>query len=158
MTQILQNGATSTYYNLLTVDSGPYALTGDYSCEVSNTLGTATVNISVEGILLLIACTRENSSQQLPTYICLLGLATWQSSDVFTLGESASISCSSDLDVVSIKWLHNNIVVRYSSESELQLIFDSVNDTIHNEEFICRVTSSYGIQEQSIRPFVQSKQ
>lgn len=51
MTQILQNGATSTYYNLLTVNSGPYALIGDYSCEVSNILGRATINISVEGML-----------------------------------------------------------------------------------------------------------
>ena len=82
----------------------------------------------------------------------------WQSSNVFTLGESASISCSSDLDVVSTIWLHNNIVVESSLESELELIFDVVNDSIHNKEFICRVTSSYGIQEQSVRPFVQSKQ
>ena len=49
MTQILQNGATSTYYNLLIVDSGPYAIIGDYSCEVSNSLGSAAINISVEG-------------------------------------------------------------------------------------------------------------
>ena len=49
MTQILQNGATSTYYSLLTVHSGPYALVGEYSCEVSNSLGTDTKSISVEG-------------------------------------------------------------------------------------------------------------
>ena len=87
----------------------------------------------------------------------VLGIATWQSSDVFTLGESASIFCSSDLDVVSTKWLHNNLVVGFSSESLLELVFDSVNDSIHNEEYICQVTSPYGIQEQSVRPFVQSK-
>ena len=98
-------------------------------------------------IMIMIVCLSTHS----------LGLATWQSSDIFTLGESASISCSSDLDVVSTKWLHNNIVVGFSSESELELVFDSVNDSIHNEEFICRITSPYGIQEQSIRPFVQSK-
>ena len=50
MAQLLHNGATSTYVNLLTVNSGPYALTGDYHCEVSNILGTAAINISVEGI------------------------------------------------------------------------------------------------------------
>ena len=49
MTQILQNGATSTYYSLLTVNSGPYALIGDYSCEVANSIGVAMINISVEG-------------------------------------------------------------------------------------------------------------
>ena len=49
ITQILHDGVTSTYYNLLTVNSGPYALIGDYSCEVSNSLGSAAINISVEG-------------------------------------------------------------------------------------------------------------
>ena len=49
MTQILQNGATSMYSNLLTMKSGPYALVGNYSCEVSNSLGAAAINISVEG-------------------------------------------------------------------------------------------------------------
>ena len=85
------------------------------------------------------------------------GLSTWKSSDIFTLGERASLSCSSGLDVTSTKWLHNHLVVGHSSESELQLVFDSVNDSIHNEEFICRTTSPYGIQEQSVRPFVQSE-
>lgn len=49
MTQILHNGATSTYYNLIMVNSGPYGIIGDYSCKVSNSLGAATINISVEG-------------------------------------------------------------------------------------------------------------
>ena len=53
MTQILQSGATSTYFNLLTINSGPYAVIGDYSCEVSNSLGAAAINISVEGWLYI---------------------------------------------------------------------------------------------------------
>ena len=49
MSQLLQNGATSTYFNLLEVNSGPYAITGEYSCEVSNSLGTDARNITVTG-------------------------------------------------------------------------------------------------------------
>ena len=49
MTQILQNGASSTYYNLLQIQSGPYGIIGDYACEVSNSIGTSTRNISIEG-------------------------------------------------------------------------------------------------------------
>ena len=49
MSQILQNGATATYFNLLEVNSGPYAITGEYSCLVSNTLGTDTRNTTIEG-------------------------------------------------------------------------------------------------------------
>ena len=47
--QLLQNGATSTYFNLLEVNSGPYAITGEYSCEVSNSLGSDTRNVTVRG-------------------------------------------------------------------------------------------------------------
>jgi hypothetical protein len=49
MSQILQNGATATYFNLLEVNSGPYAITGEYSCQVSNTLGTDIRNTTIEG-------------------------------------------------------------------------------------------------------------
>lgn len=72
------------------------------------------------------------------------------------VGGSASLTCFSDLDVISAKWLHNHLVVGYSSKSELQLVFDPVNDSIHNKEFVCQNTSPYGVQEQSVQPFVQS--
>ena len=49
MSQILQNGATATYFNLLEVNSGPYAITGEYSCLVSNTLGSDIRNTTIEG-------------------------------------------------------------------------------------------------------------
>ena len=49
MTQILSNGIMTTYSNLLTINAGPYAVTGDYSCEVSNQIGTARRNATVRG-------------------------------------------------------------------------------------------------------------
>ena len=49
ISQTLQNGATSTYFNLLKVNSGPYAITGEYSCEVSNSLGTDARNVTIRG-------------------------------------------------------------------------------------------------------------
>ena len=85
------------------------------------------------------------------------GLSIRRSSSVFTVGESASMTCSSDLDVTSIEWLYNLQVVSSSTASELQLVFSPVNDSIHGQEYTCRVTSSYGIQEQTVQPFVQSK-
>ena len=67
------------------------------------------------------------------------------------------MTCSSDLDVTSIEWLYNLQVVSSSTASELQLVFSPVNDSVHGQEYTCRVTSSYGIQEQTVQPFVQSK-
>ena len=49
MSQVLANGATSTYYNLLEINSGPYGITGEYTCVVSNILGSDTRNVSIEG-------------------------------------------------------------------------------------------------------------
>lgn len=87
----------------------------------------------------------------------LSGLSIRRSNNVFTVGESASVTCTSDLDVTSIEWLYNLQVVSYSTASELQLVFSPVNDSIHGREYTCRVTSSYGIQELTVQPFVQSK-
>ena len=80
-----------------------------------------------------------------------------RSHSVFTVGEVASMTCSSDLDAISVEWLHNQQVVSSSSASELSLGFSPVNDSIHGEEYTCRVTTSYGIQEQTVQSFVQSK-
>jgi hypothetical protein len=44
MTQLLHSGTSSTYFNLLEVNAGPYAVVGNYSCEVSNRLGSVTRN------------------------------------------------------------------------------------------------------------------
>ena len=85
------------------------------------------------------------------------GLSIRRSSSLFIVGESASMTCSSDLDVTSTEWLYNLQVVSSSTASELQLVFSPVNDSIHGQEYTCRVTSSYGIQEQTVQPFVQSK-
>ena len=49
MTQLLHDGVRATYFNLLEVNAGPYAVTGDYSCEVSNSLGNARRNTTFGG-------------------------------------------------------------------------------------------------------------
>lgn len=49
MVQILHSGITATYFNLLRVNAGPYAIVGDYSCEVSNRLGSDTRNKTFRG-------------------------------------------------------------------------------------------------------------
>ena len=85
------------------------------------------------------------------------GLSISRTDSVFVVGEERSMTCSSDLDAISVEWLYNHQVVSYSTASELMLVFSPVNDSIHNQEYICRVTTSYGIQEQSVQPFVQSE-
>ena len=49
MTQRLHYGITATYYNYLEVNTGPYAVIGAYSCEVSNIFGSDRRNMTFEG-------------------------------------------------------------------------------------------------------------
>ena len=49
MSQILIDRAAATYDNRLSVDSGPYGTTGNYSCGVSNSLGFDSVDITING-------------------------------------------------------------------------------------------------------------
>lgn len=80
-----------------------------------------------------------------------------KSDSIFNVGESASLTCSSDLPVTLTQWLYNFKVVSSSASKELQLTFNPVNDTIHGREYICRTTTPYGIQEESVRVVSQSK-
>ena len=78
----------------------------------------------------------------------MIGLQIAASSILFTVGETASLTCSSDLDVSSIEWLYSGQQVANSTgQQQLELVFSPVNDTIHDREYTCRVTSPYGTQE-----------
>ena len=96
------------------------------------------------------------STVHIHSLACTLGITVQRSSYIFTVGESASLTCSSDLSVVSIEWLHNFQVLSTSTASELSLNFNPVNDSIHGNEYTCRITTPYGIQEQTVQVIAQS--
>jgi len=75
-----------------------------------------------------------------------------------TVGDNATLTCSSDLDVNMVEWLYNGQVVVSSSGPQADLMFTPVNDSIHNTQYICRVTSPYGVQEYSSSISVTGKQ
>ena len=61
-----------------------------------------------------------------------------------------TISCSTDLDVIRLEWMRGREVVASSPNQQLDLVFDPVNDTIHNQEYTCVAISPYGSQEQTL--------
>ena len=79
----------------------------------------------------------------------LLGLQV-SMPDVVIVGTVATLTCSSDLDVTMAEWLYNEGVVQSSTAPQAQLLFNPVNDIIHNRQYTCRVTSPYGVQQQTI--------
>ena len=69
--------------------------------------------------------------------------------DPFTVGQSATARCISDIPATMIEWLHNGSVVeRDTSTQQLDLVFSQVNDGIHNMVYVCRVTRIGGTQEE----------
>ena len=72
-----------------------------------------------------------------------------------TLGESAYINCSSDLDVTRIDWISHR---RGYSTRSLGLLFDQVTLDMHGAQYTCRVTSPYGVQERTITVVTEGKQ
>jgi len=63
--------------------------------------------------------------------------------------------CSTDLDVTTIEWIRDGIAVANSSDQSLTLLLDPVSADHHNTQYTCRVTSPYGIQEQTVNITVQ---
>ena len=61
-----------------------------------------------------------------------------------TIGEPTTIVCSSDLTDPTIMWLRGRetVVSSTTTDHQLLLILNPVNDSIHNEQYVCKVTAS----------------
>ena len=72
---------------------------------------------------------------------------------LFTIGDSAVITCTSVISVEEILWLDYNgtvLVNESSSNSSVKsasLTFNQVNDSIHNKDFTCRAVLVGTVEE-----------
>jgi len=71
------------------------------------------------------------------------------------VGESVTLSCSFDLELVSLEWVHNNSIILSSAAPQINLTLSPVNDSIHNRQYSCRAVTSYGVQEQNVTILVK---
>ena len=61
-----------------------------------------------------------------------------------TVGEMNTITCSTSLDISDIVWIDDmDTTVASNSDGvqQLDLVFNPVNDSIHNRMYTCRITS-----------------
>ena len=66
---------------------------------------------------------------------------------IISVGESATASCKSDSPASMIEWLRDGMVVEsaaFIDIQELDLVFSPVNDSIHTQVYVCRVTRNGG--------------
>ena len=80
-----------------------------------------------------------------------LGLQITGNDRPLIIGESATLICSSDLDVSKIEWFaqHNEVLVN-STRQSITLVFNQVSLDMHGAQYTCHVTSPYGTQERNI--------
>ena len=58
----------------------------------------------------------------------------------FTVGDTVTIQCVSDIPAKKIRWLHDNQIVNQGHNiSRLSLTFDPVNDSLHGVTYTCVV-------------------
>ena len=74
-----------------------------------------------------------------------------------TVGDTASVVCSTDLDVTTIEWITDGVTVGNSSGQSLTLLLDPVSADHHNTQYTCRVTGPYGVEEKTVDITVQGK-
>ena len=61
-----------------------------------------------------------------------------------TVGEMNIITCSTSLDISDIVWIDEmDTIVASNSEGvqQLDLVFNPVNDSLHNRMYTCRITA-----------------
>lgn len=149
--KILRNGVSATYDNLLAVNAAPSALVGVYSCIIHDSLGrnSQTATIPVNGICKIIYRLMSN------TYPLFEGLVISGGSSQLNVGETVTFTCSFDLNLSSIEWYYDNMVIMRTAAAQLNLTFSPVNDSINNRQYTCRVVTSFGVQEENISIRVQ---
>ena len=69
---------------------------------------------------------------------------------MLSIGSSATLSCSTDLNVQSVMWLYDGVVVAESNENTVDLVFNPVTDVINGRQYNCLANSSFGIQQKTI--------
>ena len=66
---------------------------------------------------------------------------------IISVDESATISCKSKFPASMIEWLRDGMVVKsaaFTGIQKLDLVLSPVNDSIHTQVYVCRVTRDGG--------------
>lgn len=82
--------------------------------------------------------------------IIILGLQLTGLESSYDIGDTVSITCSTDLSVNRIVWLDPDDQEVASSETTLTLSLSSVTESLDGSQFLCRSESQFGNQEEFV--------
>ena len=76
------------------------------------------------------------------SYLGFVGVVIESVAETYTVGNNANITCRSDVATEKIEWLRDEgkVIVSESNASQLELPFAPVNDSVHGQVYVCRVT------------------
>ena len=153
-TQIIVDGENGVYKNIL-YSNDASSLVGVFTCTVENAHGSDSMTISTNGKLEPSPC----MFIKLFCNTCCLGVNIIKN-ETYTVGSNATITCHSDTPTERIEWLRDNgIVIGFGSMlMQLDLHFTPVNDSVHGQVYICRVTRNISeVAEQNFTMSVEGK-
>ena len=165
----LVNAETAKYENILYTQNDD-KFVGTFTCEVSNVRGSVNESVKINGedndyIYLFrtkLMSLKTDKQLQCPLFIIILiGLSI--SHDQLKIGAKAIVKCISNvMHATKMEWLSSGVVVNKTGPQDLQstinLIFSPVNDSIHNQVFVCRLTTTDGREvEQNFTAKVDGK-
>lgn len=138
--QIMRDGLTTAYDTLLDIQADVDGLIGTYTCMVINSAGH-----SNEEALTIHGRYRLNLAHS--QFLYNAGVSISGNNDSVTVGSKLELICSSDLAILIAEWLYDEVVISQSVGSEALLMISAVNDSMHSRQYLCRVTTPYGMQE-----------
>ena len=134
--QRLVDAESATYENVL-FNADVASFVGSSTCVVSNARGASERTVELNGGFHAVHYSADNYHYFIHKGITL-------DLDPFIVGQSAIAMCVSDVPATMMEWLSGYDVLMSSSMStqQLDLVFSLVNDSIHRQVYVCRVTRS----------------
>ena len=77
--------------------------------------------------------------------------------ELFIVGQSASLTCSSDLHVNRLQWLLDGVTVTSSLAAQGELPFPVVGEELHGRDYVCQVTTPYGVVQRDRRVIAEGE-
>ena len=144
LTQTITGRSSSTYSNVLTVsETAPSGVAGTYTCNVTNDLGSDSMQVVAVGkceecVFILTEATYKYMYMYLKTGITISGLE-----QPLTVGQSATISCMTNVPVSSIEWRYQSSTMlnRTTDQTVLNYTISPVSDSLQGLQLTCRAVA-----------------
>ena len=160
LTQTITDRSSSTYSNVLTVsETAPSGVAGTYTCNVTNDLGSDSMQVVAVGkceecVFILTEATYNYMYMYLKTGITISGLE-----QPLSVGQSATISCMTNVPVSSIEWRDQSstVLARTTDQTVVNYTIPLVRDVLQGWQLTCRAVAGTTVYTEMVTIQVTGK-